>query len=201
MKRSRLKRWLFILCSAPVLGLFLGTAVIVIDGLNDRLGKADVALVLGNTVESDGKPSRRLQARLDRTVQLYKEGDFPLVIASGGVGKEGYDEGVVMRDYLVAQGIPAGSVLVDSQGTTTWASARNTLQIVRERRLTSVLVVSQYFHLPRARLALRRFGVEAVYSAHAFFFEARDGYSSVREVFGYGQYLWQETNAGEGKAD
>jgi len=55
-------------------------------------------------------------------------------------------------------------------------------------------VVSQYFHLPRARLALRRFGIETVYSAHAFFFEARDVYSSVREVFGYGEYLWRDPN-------
>ena len=187
-----------ILCVAPVLGLFLGAAVIVIDGLNDRLGKADVALVLGNTVEKDGKPSRRLQARLDRTVQLYREGYFPLVIASGGVGKEGYDEGVVMRDYMIAQGIPSESVLVDSLGTTTWASARNTLQVVRKRRLTSVLVVSQYFHLPRARLALRRFGIETVYSAHAFFFETRDLYSSVREVFGCVRYFFRsETPGGE----
>ena len=81
-----------------------------------------------------------------------------------------------MRDYLVAHGIPSDRVIVDSCGTTTFMSARNTLAIVRQQKISSVFVVSQYFHLPRSRLALRRFGIPTVYSAHAHFFEARDVY-------------------------
>ena len=72
--------------------------------LSDELEKADVALVLGNKVEPDGTPSARLAARLDRTAELYHEGYFPLVIVSGGTGKEGYPEGTAMRDYLVNKG-------------------------------------------------------------------------------------------------
>lgn len=33
------------------------TTVIVIDGLNDEIGHCDVAIVLGNNVELDGRPS------------------------------------------------------------------------------------------------------------------------------------------------
>jgi vancomycin permeability regulator SanA len=168
--------------------IVLGCVILVLSGLSDQIGRADVALVLGNKVELDGTPSPRLRARLDKTLELYRAGDFPFVIASGGVGMEGHDEAVVMRDYLVAGGIPGDRVIVDSKGTTTFASARNTLRIARAHDFKSVLVVSQYFHVPRARLALRGFGVKVVYSAHAPFFEARDFYSVPRELFGYVSY-------------
>jgi len=184
-------RWLkrILLGCAGIAGLYLaGTMILVLAGLRDQPGQADIGLVLGSKVETDGTPSPRLRARLDKTLELYRAGAFPEVIASGGVGKEGYDEAVVMRDYLVAHGIPAEKVIVDSLGVTTYASARNTLEIIRERKLHSVFAVSQYFHLPRTRLALTRFGVPAVYSAHAPFFELRDLYSAPREFIGYLKY-------------
>ncbi|MFA6288282.1 MAG: YdcF family protein [Opitutaceae bacterium] len=200
MKRSRLKRLVFILCVVPVIGLFLGTSALVISGLDDHLGKADIALVLGNKVELDGTPSPRLRARLDRTLELYREGYFPTVIVSGGLGKEGFDEALVMKNYLVAHGIPKERVIVDSLGTTTFMSAKNTRAFAKQLKLSRVLVVSQYYHLPRARLALERFGIPAVYSAHARFFEIRDVYSSVREFFGYLSYFIRSYNP-EGEKD
>jgi vancomycin permeability regulator SanA len=176
--------------------LFLATAGLVLDGLHDRLGQADIGLVLGSKVELDGTPSPRLRARLERTVELYQAGAFPVVIASGGVGREGFDEAAVMRDYLVAHGVPEDRVLVDSSGVTTYASAQATERIVRERKLKSVFVVSQYFHLPRARLALRRFGLEPVYSAAPRYFEWRDLYSAPRELVGYVSYSLRNFPAG-----
>lgn len=191
MRRSRIRTYILMACSAAVAVLVLGTAIIVVAGLNDKLGTADIALVLGSKVEPDGTPSLRLRARLDKTLELYQSGYFPAVIVSGGTGKEGYDEASVMRDYLVSHGIPKDRVMVDSNGTTTFMSAKNTCNIARQQRLNSVFVVSQYFHLPRACLALRRFGISTVYSAHAHFFEARDIYSSPRELFGYLSYFFR----------
>lgn len=172
--------------------LILGTIILVVDGLRDELGKADTALVLGSKVELDGRPSARLRARLDRTLALYREGYFPFVIVSGGVGKEGFDEAAVMKDYLVVQGIPADRIKTDSGGVTTFASARNTRLIAQKKKFGSVLVVSQYFHLPRARLALKRFGMHTVYSAHAHYYEGRDVYSSLREAVGYADYFFRQ---------
>ncbi len=191
MQRSRTRKYLLVALGAFVGLTLVGTACIVVAGLKDHLGKADIGLVLGSKVELDGTPSPSLRGRLDETVDLYRDGYFPRVIASGGVGKEGYDEALVMKDYLVSHGVPQGRVIVDSGGATTFASARNTLQIVRRENLKSVFVISQYFHLPRARMALRRFGISQLYSAHAHLFEARDIYSAPREVFGYLSYLFR----------
>src|SRR5262245_47660290 len=89
-KLTRIRRLLTALGTAVGLSL-LGTATLVLVGLHEEIGKADVALVLGSKVELDGTPSARLRARLDRTLELYRAGNFPKIITSGGLGKEGFD--------------------------------------------------------------------------------------------------------------
>lgn len=187
----KLKRLLFV-CSISAAGILIALAILISSGLNDKIGKADVALVLGNTVNTDGTPSPRLQARLDKTLELYRDGYFPTIIVSGGVGIEGYDEAKVMGDYLVSHGVPADQIIMDNEGINTSASAKKTLRILNESNKKSVLVVSQYFHLPRARLALERLAISPIYSAHANFFEWRDIYSSLREVIAYISYAWHD---------
>lgn len=144
--RHSTKRKLLLLAGVPAIAL-LATAVLLWDGLHDEIRPADVALVLGNTVNPDGTPSDRLAARLDRSLELFQQGTFPLIIVSGAVGKEGHDEATVMRDYLTARGVPSSQIIVDSAGNTTFASAKNTAVIMRQKRLKSVLVISQYFHV------------------------------------------------------
>ena len=169
--------------------ILLATIFLVACGLHDEIGHADIALVLGSKVELDSSPSPRLRARLDRTIELYRAGYFPVIIVSGGLGKEGFDEAAVMRDYLVAHGIPLESVVVDSKGDTTYASARYASGFAFKGTTHSVFVITQYFHIPRARLALKRFDIKTVYSAHAHWFEWRDFYSAPRELVGYIHYF------------
>jgi uncharacterized SAM-binding protein YcdF (DUF218 family) len=187
--RKRAGRVLLSAALAITLAFTLAAALIVADGLTDDIHAADVAVVPGNTVERDGRPSARLRARLDQTVSLYRQGLFPDVIVSGGVGVEGFDEALVMKRYLIENGVPDGRIHVDSGGANTYLTARNAARMMGENRWQSALVVSQYFHVPRTKLALRRSGVTPVFSAHARYTELRDVYSIAREVVGYGAYL------------
>ena len=186
--RKKNKRVLLFM-ALPMLAFILAATLIVADGLTDDIHSADVAIVPGNTVEKDGRPSARLSARLDQTVVLYRQGLFHDVIVSGGIGREGFDEAEVMKRYLVEKGVPEGRIHVDSGGNTTHLTARNASQIMRENGWQSAMVVTQYFHVPRTRLALQRSGITQVFSAHARYFELRDVYSIAREVVGYGAYL------------
>jgi uncharacterized SAM-binding protein YcdF (DUF218 family) len=189
MWRKRAKRILLFTALPIILVFTLAATLIVADGLTDEIHAADVAIVPGNTVEKDGRPSERLRARLDQTVVLYRQGLFPDVIVSGGVGSEGFDEAEVMKRYLVENGVPEGRIHVDGGGATTFLTAKNAARIMRENGWQSAMVVTQYFHIPRMRLALKRSGITPVFSAHARYFELRDVYSITREVFGYGAYL------------
>jgi vancomycin permeability regulator SanA len=175
--------------------LFSAIGVLAWSGLHDHIGIADVALVPGNTVNADGKPSARLQARLDTTLGLYKQGYFKKIIVSGGTGKEGFAEGTVMKGYLIQHGVPNDAVIVDNLGMDTYASARNTATILRTLNLKSVFVVTQYFHVPRCRLALQKLGISPIFSAHAPFFECRDVYSILRELPAYLKYSLKQPAA------
>ncbi|NLC42724.1 MAG: YdcF family protein, partial [Clostridiales bacterium] len=150
--------------------------IIAIDGLNDNIGISDVAVVLGNKVELDGKPSKALQARLDRALELYNKEHFKYIIVSGGIGKEGFDEAIVMKNYLVENGVSDEAVLLDQEGYNTFRTAQNTKTIMSEMDLNSVTIISQYFHITRTKLAFRKVGLDKVYSAHAKYFGLRDLY-------------------------
>jgi uncharacterized SAM-binding protein YcdF (DUF218 family) len=52
-----------------------------------------------------------------------------------------------------------------------------------------VIVVSQFYHISRSKLAFRKAGIESVGGAHSKFYELRDVYSLFREFFGYYKYL------------
>jgi uncharacterized SAM-binding protein YcdF (DUF218 family) len=185
----RTKKALLVPPAALSAAFLVAAALLVADGLRDEIHLADVAIVPGNTVESDGQPSARLRARLDKTLELYRGGLFGHVIVSGGVGAEGFDEAEVMKRYLVSRGVPEERVIADGGGATTYLTARNAAEVMRRNGWGSALIVSQYFHIARTRLAVEGFGVRPVYSAHAEYFEPRDLYSVIREVIGYGAYL------------
>lgn len=175
--------------------LFLGLALtavlaLVAGGLYEREARADLIVVPGNFVTSKGLLSQRLQARLDAALVLYQAGDAPLIFVSGGHGASGksYDESLAMRDYLVERGVPAKAVVRDDKGVDTYATAANAGQFMQRRGWRTALVATQWFHIPRTRLALERVGVTVVGSRYARYAEWRDVYSALREILGYTAY-------------
>lgn len=161
------------------------TAYLIIDGLTDELGSADAIVILGCKVNLNGSPSNRLKARLNRGYDLYKQGLSRKIVVSGGIGKEGYSEARVMADYLIGLGVPASDIFLDENAKNTRQTAIFAKRLAKDHGFQSVLVVSQYFHITRTKLAFRKQGFENIYSAHAHMFpELRDIYSVPREVVG-----------------
>jgi len=172
---------------AGLMLLFAG--LIVVDGLTDDIRRSDVAVVLGSKVNPNGTPSPRLQARLGRALELYKGGWTSYILVSGGTGIEGVPEGTAMKRWLISKGVPETAIIVDDQGVDTRATARNTSVLMHAHNLHSVIIVSQYFHISRTKLAFSQEGLTGVGSAHPNYFEARDLYSLAREIPGYAGYL------------
>ena len=181
-EKTGVMRWLWRALAAGVAVVLIAAGAVIATGLLADAPAADVAVVLGNTVAADGKPSPRLAARLDRACDCVAAERCKIVFVSGGVDPDGHDEAVVMRDYLLARGVPAARIVVDSLGNDSWATARHASAYMREHGYTSALAVTQYFHVPRTMLALKRQGVAQVGGASPRFFEARDLYSILREL-------------------
>jgi uncharacterized SAM-binding protein YcdF (DUF218 family) len=167
----------------------LATLWIAFSGASDDAAKSDVGLVLGTRVELDGQPSLAMRLRCSHAAKLCREGMFKHIIVSGGVGKEGFDEAKVMHDYLLTQGISDEQIIMDNKGDNTYLSAQHTRDIMKQRGFSSVVAVSQYYHMPRARLALNRFHVGTVHTSHAQYVGWRDLYACPRETLAYLAYL------------
>jgi len=165
--------------------------VMLLIGLTNNINQADAILIFGNKVETSGEPSKRLKSRLDEGIELFKQNKAPLIIVSGGFGKEGYDEALVMKEYLIENSIPESAIITDQNGNNTYQTAKNLAKIKKDENIKSIILVSQYYHLLRAKLAVSKFGFDTIYLSYAKMFpELRDLYSIPREIVGYYFYLF-----------
>lgn len=192
---SRIGRCLLVL----LLVIQLGTMVyIAAFGWSNRATTADLLIVPGNTVYADGRLSARLQARLDTALSAYRQACCKLMIVSGARGREGRDEALAMRTYLIAKGVPADRVVADSLGYTSWDTALQSAIIARHYKYQSVFIVSQFFHLARLQLALEKQGLKPVARLHADYYEWRDIYSLTREAWAYWFYYFAYPSVSDG---
>jgi len=182
----RFARW--VLLGLVVISLTLA-AFIAADGLTDEPNPVDVAVVMGTTVNRDGTPSRWLKTRLDRALELYQQGYFSNIIVSGGLEKNGQDEAQAMRNYLVSKGVPRENTWADHTGNNTYDTAKNVALIMSANHWQSVMVISQFYHVPRVRLALHRVGIVEVYGAHARWITWQSIFWLLREVVAYPVYF------------
>ena len=116
------------------------------------------ALVLGASVTSAGVLSAVLQERADVAVYLYKAHKVEKILVTGDDSTLTYNEVYPTGLYLQAAGIPQKDIFLDYAGFDTYSSmyrARDVFQV------SSLVVVSQRFHLPRALFIARALGLVA----------------------------------------
>ena len=156
--RRRLTAAAVLVVTAAACALLFPVAQVFFFGRSDYRRSADAVVVFGAQVHEDGRPSTSLRDRMTTAVELYKDGLVKRVIVSGGVGDSGYNEALVMRDMAVEAGVPKTRVVVDSNGISTNATVADTVPFFGEDGWTRILAVSQYYHLPRVKLAYQRAG-------------------------------------------
>jgi uncharacterized SAM-binding protein YcdF (DUF218 family) len=127
----------------------------------DNAQPADAIAVFG-AAEYSGHPSPVLHARLDHAVELYRKQIAPLVITLGGGSDKdsGNTEGGVGRDYLLANGIPFGSIIAETRSTDTDQQVRRLAAIAHDNNLHHIVVVSDATHLFRIQQLCQDAGLE-----------------------------------------
>ena len=151
---------------------------------------ADVILVLG-AAEYRGSPSPVLKARLDHALELYHSRLAPRIMTTGGAGGDPvFTEGEVGRAYLSAQGVPSEAIVVESQGESTVASIALAGEIMRRMGLTSVIVVSDGYHIYRVKKMLEFRGLKVYGSPRREHphDSLRERWNYLRQALGY--ILW-----------
>jgi len=157
----RRRRWAaaaVLVCVAAVCVVLFPLAQVLFFGATDYRRAADIVVVFGAQVHGNGAPSTSLRDRMDTAIGLVNDGLVKKLLVSGGVGDSGYNEALVMRDMAVKAGVPEEDVIVDSSGVNTEATVRNSIPFFGSEPRSRVLAVSQFYHLPRIKLAYQRAG-------------------------------------------
>lgn len=159
--RSR-RRWaLLVIVGAALLLWALSAVAVLRAATRDDAQRAEAIVVLG-AAQYRGKPSPVLRARLDHAVDLYKRGLAPRVVLTGGVAEgDTASEAAVSRVYVLAAGVPDSAILTENEGRTTGQSISGVARMLHARRLDTVVVVSDPFHVLRAARTARREGLVA----------------------------------------
>ncbi len=127
----------------------------------DQAAPADAIVVLG-AAQYDGRPSPVLKARLDHAVELYRRDLANLLIVTGGVGVgDTVSEAQVGRRYAIDAGIPGDRILLESSGVSSVESMAGVADLLEDRDLGSVILVSDPFHMLRLELLARHYNLEA----------------------------------------
>ena len=192
-------RWLvpgsvFVAVAMPLLALSLVVAIYW-QARTDQTRPVQAIVVLGSA-QFNGRPSPVLRARLDRALEVYRDGMAPLVVVTGGRQPgDQFTEAEASRDYLVERGVPTEAILLENEGRDSWQSMQGIAAILEARGLSRVLLVSDGFHLFRVKLMARDLGLTA-YATAARGSPIRHGGPAefsyvVREAAGVLVHLWQ----------
>jgi uncharacterized SAM-binding protein YcdF (DUF218 family) len=119
----------------------------------------DVIVVLGAALTPDGEATPALRRRVAHGVRLYHEGAAGVLLLSGGPTRHPLPEAMAMRTLALDGGVPEGCIVVEDKSVRTLHNASYTARIMRQRGWRRALVVTDSFHMPRALLTFRGFGV------------------------------------------
>lgn len=180
MRPERKKKWrptkgMVVACLLlPVVGFVL--LVVFLDhwGWQERAQPADAIIVLGAQVRPDGSASQSLRGRVLQAAELYNRGLGQHIICTGGIGDYAPSEAEVAASILEKAGaryicnrnprrrdcfLLYNAVLREQQSHSTWENAVNSAEICRGYGWKRVIIVSDPYHLWRARRDFQRQGL------------------------------------------
>lgn len=136
-----------------------------------ELPEAEAIVILGGATKPafPPRPTVDLNEQGDRVfygAQLYRQGKAPLVIASGGritwhSNSDSPSEAMDMTELLTTLGVPRSAIAQDPTSLNTYQNAVNVRQILQERGINQVLLVTSAMHMPRSLKIFQRQGIEA----------------------------------------
>jgi SanA protein len=119
---------------------------------------AETALIPGASVSSDGVLSPIFIDRVNTAIRLYEAGKVSKILVSGDNSTDSNNEVNPVRLYLISKGIPDKNIFLDHAGFDTYSTMYRARDIFG---VTSLLITTQSFHLPRSVFIARRLGMEA----------------------------------------
>lgn len=129
--------------------------------IEKQIDKPGAVVVLGCRVRGE-TPSPMLARRLDAALETLSENPDALCVVCGGKGSgENISEAEAMRRYLTERGIPDERILAEDRSTNTRENITFAAELLKERGIDRVVIVTSEFHQYRADVYARRRGLIA----------------------------------------
>lgn len=145
-------------------GLWLVSFIIIegfifSDAFSKEKGNVDYVVVLGTGL--NGKYiSLALKSRLDASVDFLNKNPKVKVVVSGGQGYgEAITEAEAMKEYLIQKNIDESRIIKEDKSTSTMENfkfTRNVLEEIDKRPIYKIEVITNDFHMFRAKILARR---------------------------------------------
>lgn len=156
---------------------------------DEELSPADCVMILGCGVRDDGTPCQLLSERLDKGIDLYKQGRAEKILMTGDHGRKNYDEVNTMKRYAMERGVPPEDIFMDHAGFSTYESMYRARDVFC---VDSLIIVTQDYHLYRALYDAKALGLN-VQGAAAKTVKSGQELRDVREILARGKdYIYAE---------
>lgn len=154
MKNITKKKCRYIIAAVILLAIYIvwNMTVICLYSSVDNTKKCDVGIVLGAAAYNDDV-SEVYKQRLNHAVTLYNNHTITCIIVTGGIadGNE-HSDAYMAKQYLLKEGIPNESILLEEQSTITQENLKNSLKLMNDNNLKTALIISDPLHMKRAML-------------------------------------------------
>src|SRR3989344_6946246 len=111
------------------------------------LPDARAVLIPGAAIFSNGSLSPIFLNLADKAIELYEENKVVKILLYGENSTDSHNEVNPVRLYLLGKGIPDQDIFLDHAGFDTYSSMYRARDIFG---VSSVIIATQSFHLPRA---------------------------------------------------
>jgi len=137
------------------------------------LPNADAILVLGGGVEGTAAPRLfpDLNAAADRAwhgARLFHEEKAPILVLTGGRlpwhANRGIEADAMVR-FLSDLGVPADRILLEGRSHNTYENVQEVLDLLANRDIDQVLLVTSAFHMRRAQATFHASGIRVIPAA------------------------------------
>lgn len=166
-------------------------SLVVAFGYFSKPAKSDCIIVLGCMVYGQD-PSPFLKERLNEAIRLYNSGYAGYIIVSGGQGKgENISEAEAMKIYLIEKGIKKEKIIKENISKNTYENLNNSKQIMDKMHFKTAIIVSNKFHLFRAKTVAEKLKINSTYSGvFVKRYIYHEAYGFLREPLGLVKYYF-----------
>lgn len=133
-------------------------------------------IVLGEKLQNNGTINDILKKRLDRAANIFKTGEYHIIVSGGKVQKStNHTEAYVMKKYLTENKyIIAEKITKEAKSQNTIENAENTFRLLsKQKNIGKIIVITSKFHMPRSKMIFKH--IYNDYKDQIFFLSSQNG--------------------------